>query len=128
MIPLQDNHFLNQTIKWFIKQYIFQEVSRKLKLRRLQEASKIVYGLKIQREVHTYDNIIKFYGITTEIRNDSPKKYMLVMEYANSACAVLCLHEENIIHRDLHSSNVTMKKFILNVGKINQTIVQISKR
>ncbi|PKY14702.1 kinase-like protein [Rhizophagus irregularis] len=95
-------------------------------------ASKIVYWLKIQREVHTYDNIIKFYGITTEIRNDGPKKYMLVMEYADSgtlreylkknfinltwndkfkmayqlACAVLCLHEEDIIHRDLHSSNV----------------------
>ncbi|CAB4426295.1 unnamed protein product [Rhizophagus irregularis] len=44
-------------------------------------ASKIVYGLKIQREVHTYDNIIKFYGITTEIRNDSPKKYMLLAQY-----------------------------------------------
>ncbi|POG59810.1 kinase-like domain-containing protein [Rhizophagus irregularis DAOM 181602=DAOM 197198] len=95
-------------------------------------AEKIVYELEIQRAVHSCDNIIKFYGITTEIRNNSPKKYMLVMEYADSgtlreylkknfinltwndkfkmayqlACAVLCLHEEDIIHRDLHSSNV----------------------
>uniref|UniRef100_U9TG80 Protein kinase domain-containing protein n=1 Tax=Rhizophagus irregularis (strain DAOM 181602 / DAOM 197198 / MUCL 43194) TaxID=747089 RepID=U9TG80_RHIID len=95
-------------------------------------AEKVVDELKIQREVHCYDNIIKFYGITTDIRNDNSKKYMLVMEYADSgtlqeyleknfknltwsdkfkmahqlAYAVLCLHGEKIIHRDLHPKNV----------------------
>ncbi|CAB4437578.1 unnamed protein product [Rhizophagus irregularis] len=98
----------------------------------IEDAEKVVDELKIQREVHCYDNIIKFYGITTEIRNDNSKKYMLVMEYADSgtlreyleknfknltwsdkfkmahqlAYAVLCLHGENIIHRDLHPRNV----------------------
>ncbi|CAB5350344.1 unnamed protein product [Rhizophagus irregularis] len=98
----------------------------------IEDAEKVVDELKIQREVHCYDNIIKFYGITTEIRNDNSKKYMLVMEYADSATlqeyleknfknltwsdkfkmahqlayAVLCLHGEKIIHRDLHPKNV----------------------
>ncbi|CAB4490228.1 unnamed protein product [Rhizophagus irregularis] len=44
-------------------------------------AEKIVYELEIQRAVHSCDNIIKFYGITTEIRNNSPKKYMLLAQY-----------------------------------------------
>ncbi|PKY32359.1 kinase-like protein [Rhizophagus irregularis] len=95
-------------------------------------AEKIVYELKIQREVHFYDNIIKFHGVTINKQNYSPMKYMLVMEYADSgtlrkyleknignltwndkfkmahqlACAISCLHDEKIIHRDLHSSNV----------------------
>ncbi|GBC06536.1 hypothetical protein RclHR1_00690026 [Rhizophagus clarus] len=97
-----------------------------------ETAERIVYGLKVQREKHLYENIIKFYGITIEYQNDNSKKYMLVMEYADSgtlrsylkanfssltwrdksiiayqlAYAVSCLHDEDIAHGDLNSNNV----------------------
>ncbi|CAB5359785.1 unnamed protein product [Rhizophagus irregularis] len=97
-------------------------------------AEKIVSELKIQREVHFNDNIIKFLGVTLNNQNSgSIKRYMLVMEYADSgtlrnylekninnltwndklkmayqlASGVSCLHDENIIHRDLHSCNIS---------------------
>ncbi|UZO03360.1 uncharacterized protein OCT59_023767 [Rhizophagus irregularis] len=79
-------------------------------------------------------NIIRFFGITRENASGDLKKYSLVMEYAYSgtlreylkenfdnltwgnkldlglqlANAVLCLHDEGIVHRDLHSKNVLL--------------------
>ncbi|GBC22501.2 kinase-like domain-containing protein [Rhizophagus irregularis DAOM 181602=DAOM 197198] len=65
----------------------------------------IIRELKNQREVDYHDNIIHCYGITkfesTEYHDNN--NYKLVMEYANNACAVSCLHNERIVHRDLHS-------------------------
>ncbi|CAB5191132.1 unnamed protein product [Rhizophagus irregularis] len=92
----------------------------------------IVNELKLQREVDFHDNIIRFYGVATEVQSDNSKRYMLVMEYADGgtlrkylkenfeiltwndkfnmalqlASAVSCLHDEGIMHRDLHSNNV----------------------
>ncbi|EXX67414.1 uncharacterized protein OCT59_023840 [Rhizophagus irregularis] len=92
----------------------------------------IVNELKLQREVDFHENIIRFFGVTTQNQNDNFKKYWLVMEYANNgtlheylkkhfdtitwndkfnialqlAHAVLCLHDEGIVHRDLHSKNI----------------------
>ncbi|GES88055.1 kinase-like domain-containing protein [Rhizophagus clarus] len=95
----------------------------------------IVHELKIQRDVDFYENVIRFYGITSynkENQDDNSKEYLLVMEYADSgtlqdhlkehfkslnwkdkfdlaiqlAHAVSCLHDEGIMHRGLHSKNV----------------------
>ncbi|GES99846.1 kinase-like domain-containing protein [Rhizophagus clarus] len=98
-------------------------------------AREIVHELKLQRDIQFHDNIIKFYGVAQfdpENQIDGSKNYLLVMEYADSgplnsylkknynrltwhdkynlayqlACAVSCLHNEGIVHRDLHSGNV----------------------
>ncbi|RGB31985.1 kinase-like domain-containing protein [Rhizophagus diaphanus] len=95
----------------------------------------IVNELKLQREVDFHSNIIRFYGIVRiESENiiHQTKNYLLVMEYADGgtlrdylnknfsrldwndkfnlayqlSCSVLCLHDERIVHRDLHSCNV----------------------
>ncbi|CAB4413878.1 unnamed protein product [Rhizophagus irregularis] len=97
----------------------------------------IVNELKLQREVDFHDNIIRFYGVATEVQSDNSKRYMLVMEYADGgtlrkylkenfeiltwndkfnmalqlASAVSCLHDEGIMHRDLHSNNVGQRPF-----------------
>ncbi|CAB4415529.1 unnamed protein product [Rhizophagus irregularis] len=86
-------------------------------------AKEIVHELKLQRDIQFHNNIIKFYGVA---------QFDPVMEYADSgtlknylkenfdnltwndkynlayqlASAVSCLHNEEIVHRDLHSGNV----------------------
>ncbi|GBC31259.2 kinase-like domain-containing protein [Rhizophagus irregularis DAOM 181602=DAOM 197198] len=94
-------------------------------------AKEIVHELKLQRDIQFHDNIIKFYGIAKfdpENQNSQSNNYLLVMEYADSgslknylkenfnsltwndkynfayqlSCAVSCLHNEGIMHRDLH--------------------------
>ncbi|EXX63133.1 uncharacterized protein OCT59_023769 [Rhizophagus irregularis] len=92
----------------------------------------IVSELKAQRDVDFHNNIIKFHGITVSEKENKTKKYLLVLQFANGgslrnylkenfdmlswrdkinlayqlAGAVSCLHDEGIIHRDLHSGNV----------------------
>ncbi|RGB27593.1 kinase-like domain-containing protein [Rhizophagus diaphanus] len=94
---------------------------------------KLVLELNLQREVDFHENILRFCGITTD---DNSKKYLLVMEYADSgtlrnylsdhfdsltwnnkldlafqlANAISCLHAEDIVHRDLHSNNILVHK------------------
>ncbi|EXX63649.1 uncharacterized protein OCT59_007104 [Rhizophagus irregularis] len=98
-------------------------------------AREIVHELKLQRDIQFHNNIIKFYGVAqfdSENQIAQSKNYLLVMEYADSgtlknylkenfnsltwndkynlayqlASAVSCLHNEGIVHRDLHSGNV----------------------
>ncbi|CAB4438284.1 unnamed protein product [Rhizophagus irregularis] len=96
----------------------------------------IVNEIKLQREIDFHENIIHFCGITTANQDNDSKKYLLVMEYADSgtlrdylsehfdnltwnnklelafqlANAILCLHDEDIVHRDLHSNNILVHK------------------
>ncbi|CAB5345838.1 unnamed protein product [Rhizophagus irregularis] len=63
----------------------------------------IVNELKLQREVDFHSNIIRFYGIA---RIESENIIHQTKNYLLLACSVLCLHDEGIIHRDLHSCNV----------------------
>ncbi|GBC02728.1 hypothetical protein RclHR1_04780015 [Rhizophagus clarus] len=96
----------------------------------------IVNEFKLRHEVDFHENIIQFYGITTENESDNSKKYLLVMEYADSntlrnylserfgkltwndklnlalqlANAILYLHDKEIVHRNLHPNNILIHK------------------
>ncbi|GBC22041.2 kinase-like domain-containing protein [Rhizophagus irregularis DAOM 181602=DAOM 197198] len=62
----------------------------------------IVHELKLQRDVDFHGNVIRFYGIT-KLELTWTDKYNLAYQLA---CSVSCLHDEGIVHRDLHSRNV----------------------
>ncbi|PKY49351.1 kinase-like protein, partial [Rhizophagus irregularis] len=88
----------------------------------------VVNELKLHRTVNIHDNILRFYD------DHQMNNYILVLEYADSGTlesylhynfdqlgwddklrlvfqlsnAILCLHECDIIHRDLHAANILM--------------------
>ncbi|EXX68456.1 uncharacterized protein OCT59_028595 [Rhizophagus irregularis] len=96
-----------------------------------QTLREVIKELKLHRSVDYHENIIRLYGIT-KVELDATQKYSFVMEYANNgtlntylnehfseldwtdkyqlasqlASAVEFLHEEDIIHRDLHGNNI----------------------
>ncbi|CAB4480529.1 unnamed protein product [Rhizophagus irregularis] len=109
----------------------------------------VVRELKIQREVDFHDNIIRCYGLT-KLESDNHNNYWLVMEYADGgslrsylkknfsrltwddkynmayqlSCAVSCLHNEGIVHRDLHSGEEYDVGLALDISQgIRETVV-----
>ncbi|PKC14591.1 kinase-like protein [Rhizophagus irregularis] len=91
----------------------------------------LINEIKLQRRVDFHENILRIYGITKE-KAENSRYYSLVLEHADSGTlshylnehfsildwddkcqlalqltsAVICLHEFDIIHRDLHSDNI----------------------
>ncbi|CAB4417623.1 unnamed protein product [Rhizophagus irregularis] len=91
----------------------------------------IVREIKLHEKI-VHENILQFYGITKKETDTiyQINKYILVMEHANSAIqlasAVLCLHENDICHNNMHADNILMHQksikladfanYIMNVG------------
>ncbi|CAB5366708.1 unnamed protein product [Rhizophagus irregularis] len=71
--------------------------------------------LKLHLNIN-HENILRFCGYT-KIETDivyQMSKYVLVLEYADSALqlanAVSHLHDNNVLHRDLHANNILIHK------------------
>ncbi|CAB5377285.1 unnamed protein product [Rhizophagus irregularis] len=66
-------------------------------------ARELVHELKLHRDVDFHDNVIRFCGVTID---DDTNKYI----------AILCLHDEGIVHCDLHCGNVLIRQDTLKLA------------
>ncbi|CAB5361469.1 unnamed protein product [Rhizophagus irregularis] len=126
--------------KWKHTEKVFALKAFRNKERKDITLKEIIHEFKLQRKVDFHENIIRFFGISN--RN---KDYVMVLECAvdghlrnylknqtltwhdkinlayQLASAVLCLHDEGIIHCDLHSNNILINQHGLREAHIPNT-------
>ncbi|KAG9299490.1 hypothetical protein G9A89_000276, partial [Geosiphon pyriformis] len=107
------------------------------------ELEEFIKEIRFLRAVHYVPNIQRFYGLSKTIEDDTIK-YILVLEYANGGSlrdylslefqnmsgieklrmaqelvrGIQCLHENQIIHRDLNSSNVLVHNKTIKISDL----------
>ncbi|CAB4432610.1 unnamed protein product [Rhizophagus irregularis] len=116
------------------------------KITKLSAGKEIINEINLMKRVDFHPNIIKFVGIINDEIN-----YVLVLEYTDGgtlgeylnnaitlkpeiqlkfakeiASAILCLHDNDIIHRDIHPNNILIHGHTIKLADFGRSCLQES--